>query len=385
MIASPLLALAALAVATQPARPPTWTLAHARHVLAGGDFVVKDASQPDQPSYHLVFTTREAAALRPSGKPANGRWRTFTFRGVGHDGFTDADVGVRFTLSARAGLLGFRGPPADASQPALPIRATFYYAWYPEAWTRDSIFPYSIFHPSLGFYDTDQAAVVRRETDAMRYAHLNAGIYSWWGVAGYPPTDERFWRYLAVARTTSFRWAIYYEPEGYGDPSVERIRADLAYVRDTYASKPAYLRVDGRFVVFVYGGRESCDTVERWRKANAAIGAYLVLKAFTGYRECPAQPEAWHEYSGTLAAYELPNRAFMIAPGFDEVRGGAALPRSLATWRRSIADMVASADPWQLVISFNEWPEGTSIESAREWETESGYGAYLDALHDELP
>jgi hypothetical protein len=47
--------------------------------------------------------------------------------------------------------------------------------------------------------------------------------------------------------------------------------------------------------------------------------------------------------------------------------------------------MVASADPWQLVISFNEWPEGTSIESAREWETESGYGAYLDALHDELP
>src|SRR5206468_5864250 len=177
MIAWPLLALAALAAGAQPARPPAWTLANARHVLADGDFVVKDMSQTDQPSYHLVFTRREAAALRPSGKRADGRWRTFTFRGVGHDGFTDADVSVRFTLSPRDGLIGFRGPPADTSQPALPIRAAFYYAWYPEAWTRDSIFPYSIFHPSLGFYDTDQATVARRETEAMRYARLGPGLY----------------------------------------------------------------------------------------------------------------------------------------------------------------------------------------------------------------
>ena len=76
----------------------------------------------------------------------------------------------------------------------------------------------------------------------------------------------------------------------------------------------------------------------------------------------------------------------MIAPGFDEVRDGhAALPRDPAQWRRSIADMVASDAPWQLVISFNEWPEGTSVESARDWSSASGYGGYVDALHDELP
>ena len=76
----------------------------------------------------------------------------------------------------------------------------------------------------------------------------------------------------------------------------------------------------------------------------------------------------------------------MISPGFDEVRDGhAALPRDLAQWRQTITDMAASGAPWQLVISFNEWPEGTSVESAREWATPSGYGAYVDALHDELP
>ena len=75
-----------------------------------------------------------------------------------------------------------------------------------------------------------------------------------------------------------------------------------------------------------------------------------------------------------------------IAPGFDE-RGEAAprLPRDLGRWRADVADMVASNARWQLVLSFNEWPEGTSVESAREWATPSGYGAYLDVLHELVP
>jgi hypothetical protein len=386
VIVVPLLVAGSTLGAAHPATTSRWTLARARHVLAAGDFLVTDTTQPDRPRYHLVFSDRQAAALRPLGTRSRGGWRSFRFAGTAHDGPTDADLPVRFRLSTRAGIIGFRGPPADTSQPGLPIRAAFYYAWYPEAWTRDGIFPYSIFHPSLGYYDADEATVVRSETEALLYAHLHAAVYSWWGVSGYPPTDERFGRYLAVARTTPLRWAIYYEREGYANPSVEQIRSDLVYVRDTYASRPAYLRIDGRFVVFVYGGAESCATAERWREANAGIGAYIVLKAFDGYRDCSAQPDAWHEYSGTLAEYELPTGAFMISPGFDEVRDGhAALPRDLAQWRRSITDMVASNDPLQLVISFNEWPEGTSIESAREWATPSGYGAFLDALHDELP
>jgi hypothetical protein len=44
--------------------------------------------------------------------------------------------------------------------------------------------------------------------------------------------------------------------------------------------------------------------------------------------------------------------------------------------------MVASREPWQLVTTFNEWGEGTSVESASEWSSASGYGAYLDVLHN---
>jgi hypothetical protein len=167
---------------------------------------------------------------------------------------------------------------------------------------------------------------------------------------------------------------------------VDKIRADLEYVRDNYASQPAYLRVDGRFVVFVYGdGGDSCETARRWAAANT-VGAYVVLSGFGGWADCPWQPQAWHQYSATREEYTFAPSSFMISPGFDEAaQPSAALTRDLERWRRDIAAMVASNAPWQLVISFNEWPEGSSIESAREWETASGYGAYLDALHELVP
>jgi glycosyl hydrolase family 99 len=354
-----------------------WTLGHARQVLANNVYALTDTSQPDRPDYELTFSPRAANALH----------RGFVFAGSAHDTLTDTDVRVRFTFVRPGRITGFQGPAADTSQPAFPIRAAFYYAWYPEAWFRYPVLPYSRFRPSLDFYSANDARIVRKHTEAMLYAHLNAGLYSWWGPHGYPPTDDRFSRYLAAARTTPFRWAIYYEREGYSNPSVQTIRSDLEYIRDKYASKPAYLKVDGRFVVYVYGNSEDgCDvTAARWRNANT-VGAYIVLKAFPGFRACPAQPDAWHQYSAALPEYDLAPDAFMIAPGFDEWSEPAPrLTRDLGRWRTDVAAMVASNARWQLVLTFNEWPEGTSVESAPEWATSSGYGAYLDVLHEVLP
>jgi hypothetical protein len=369
----------ALAASEAGARPK-WTLLQARAALTKADVFVTDLKEADQPDYELTFTGAAAKSLRRAGK-------RFVFSGLARDRLTDADIRVRFTFARPGRIAAFRGPAADLSQPSFPIRAAFYYAWYPEAWSRRSIFPYSRFHPSLDYYNADEARTARAHLDAMRYARFHAGIYSWWGPAGYPMTDERFWRYLAAARTTPFRWAIYYEREGYENPSVEKIRSDLEYIRDMYATKPAYLRIDGRFVVFVYGGiDDTCEsTSQRWRDANT-IGAHVVLKAFDGFRSCSMQPEGWHQYSAALGQYSLEPDSFMISPGFDELSEPVVrLSRDLIRWRGDVAAMVASGARWQLVLSFNEWPEGTSVESAREWATPSGFGAYLDVLHDLLP
>ncbi|RPJ26412.1 MAG: hypothetical protein EHM33_11625, partial [Chloroflexi bacterium] len=44
-------------------------------------------------------------------------------------------------------------PVVADTQPSFPIRAAFYYPWFPEAWDQRAINPYTNYTPSLGFYD----------------------------------------------------------------------------------------------------------------------------------------------------------------------------------------------------------------------------------------
>jgi hypothetical protein len=133
-------------------------------------------------------------------------------------------------------------------------------------------------------------------------------------------------------------------------------------------------------VVFAYGGRESCEMVDRWTQANT-VDAYIVLKVFDGYKNCANQPDSWHQYAPARATDSQGTASYTISPGFHLYGEQARLERDLVRWRQDVQAMVASGADWQLVTTFNEWGEGTSVESATEWESPSGYGQYLDVLH----
>jgi hypothetical protein len=269
--------------------------------------------------------------------------------------------------------------PTDDLQPALPLRATFYYPWFPEAWNQKGINPYINYHPTDGFYDSSDPAAIRRHIDSMQYAGIQAGIASWWGRGSR--TDQRLPTLLAAAAGSPFRWTVYYELEGQGDPSVSQLTADLIYLRDHYGADPTYLRIDGRFVVFVYAdAADGCGMIDRWNQANV-VNAYIVLKVFVGYQQCAHQPDGWHQYAPAVAASTQGKYSYTISPGFSKVGEAARLTRDLARWKDNIRAMVASGAAFQLVTTFNEWGEGTSVESASEWASPSGYGAFLDALH----
>jgi hypothetical protein len=283
---------------------------------------------------------------------------------------------LRFTIRPAA---------AAASDLTFPVRAAFYYPWFPEAWNQSGLDPFTHFTPDGGLYDSGASATIARHLDELRYAGVQVAITSWWG-QGHP-TDRRLPALLDATRAAGspVRWAVYYEPEGQGDPSVAQLASDLAHLRDRYAADPAYARVGGRFVVFAYGDAgDSCATADRWRAANAGIGAYVVLKVVPGYRGCPSQPDGWHQYAPAQRTDDQPGQSFSVSPGFWLASDPAPrLARDPACFRGAVRDMVASRAPWQLVTTFDEWGEGTAVEPARQWATPSGYGAYLDALHDD--
>jgi hypothetical protein len=267
---------------------------------------------------------------------------------------------------------------------AFPLRTTFYYPWFPETWGTPT---HSVYHPTAGLYSTDDTSVVDSQIKAMDYAHINVAVASWWGVGTH---KEQTRIPMLLDETSSvgsnLRWSLYYEKEAGSDPSASQIASDLDYIKTHYASNPWYAKINGKPVIFVYaGGNDGCGMADRWSQANAAEGFYVVLKVFRGYQTCSSQPDSWHQYSPAVATDQQRGFSYGISPGFwkwDE--SSARLARDPARFKSNVMSMATSGEPWQIVTTFNEWGEGTAVESASEWASSSGFGTYLDALHDVL-
>ena len=264
-------------------------------------------------------------------------------------------------------------------QPSFPIRAAFYYPWFPEAWTQKSIYPYSNYTPQLGYYSSTDQNILKQHIAMMQYGNIQAGIASWWGQGSQ--TDTKISGLLSAATGTNFRWALYYENESQGDPSISQIQNDLTYILNHYGQDPSYLRVNGKFVVFVYADvNDGCGMADRWKQADT-VGAYIVLKVFPGYTQCTSQPDSWHQYAPATPADQQGSYSYSISPGFWLKGTPERLGRDLNRWAQNVRDMAASGAKWQLITTFSEWGEGTVVEPGTLWESASGYGQYLDVLH----
>jgi len=290
-------------------------------------------------------------------------------------GAAAAAIGLLLVATMRAADPG--PEPAAVGDVAPPVRATFYYPWFPEEWH-----PNDQYAAARGRYDSGAPDVLSAHVVSMKHAGLDAAISSWWG-RGHP-TDRRLPRLLEEARARGFHVTAYYEQEGNTDPTPAQLAADLARLRSLAERYRSWLRIGGRPVLFVYdAGSSGCADVDRWRRA--ASGWYLNLKVFPGYRSCPQQPDSWHQYApAAAAAVHLP-QAFTVSPGFFKYgEPRPRLTRDLDRFRADVSRMADSGATWQLVTSFNEWGEGTAIENAAQWRSASGHGQYVDALHEIL-
>ena len=269
-------------------------------------------------------------------------------------------------------------PTPSLPSATLPLRGAFYYGWYPEAWPASAAGE-SRFHPSAGRYDSSEAAILAAQVAAMRYGRIDVGIASWWGQG--TRTDGRMPELLAAAHGTGLAWAVNDEVEEVSDPASATIGATLKYVAEQYSSDPAYLRIDGRFVVFVGAAAgDDCTMVARWVTANT-VHAFLVLPAVAGSAGCSSQPDLWYAADPSIADLAIDRSSYAISPGYWRQSESARLERDPARWSQSIRQMVASNASLQLIASFNQWADGSSVENATEWSSASGFGTYLDALH----
>ena len=314
-----------------------------------------------------------------------------------------------------------------------------YYAWYHDGahpqrpwlhWTRPDTAkntlalqtqrpgepaPASAARPLVGLYDSADPTIARWHVQLAKAAGIDAFLVSWWDK--HNGVDQNFQRgILPAAEKEGFKIALFDERAQFHD-TLENYQRMLTGALHRYKDSPAYLRLDGRPVVYLYQvAREPGLTAEQFarlkRHVEREVGPvyWIVDKiehdtraAHSGDTDREKRiPAAWlatpgidsfgfystfsnfraHRYEELAGKYRYLTRLahdagkkmlLPVHPGHDNSHFREAphvyvMPRrdgrTLGDYLRAASD--AGADHI-LITSWNEWPETTVIEPSSSW------------------
>ena len=314
-----------------------------------------------------------------------------------------------------AALAGAPQPAAgrpDIRWTNVPKQAlAFYYGWYgnPEVsqkwdhWrnvdTAKKHIDESTHYPTLGPYDSHDPKIVDTHFRQAKDAGLTGFIVSWWAKGDFH--DQGMPLMLDTAKKYGLKVSVYYEfvpPRG--QPTVEGAVNDLAYIMDTYGKHPAWLKVGGKPVIFIYGRAVGDIKLAGWEQvmndftAKHPGGAVFIGDQISA--EAARIFDGIHTYNPTgltkgKSLEEIrswakttfpewvkiagPQRiaCVTIIPGYDDsVQPSRKPPRPITerfngeTYKVMWEEAIAANPDWVIVTSWNEWHEGSEIEPSVE-------------------
>ncbi|MEN3000509.1 MAG: hypothetical protein ABDI19_01555 [Armatimonadota bacterium] len=283
----------------------------------------------------------------------------------------------------------------------------FYYGWYGNPQTSGRWFHWegvdperkqiasSTHYPVLGAYDSHDPQTVRQHCQWAKEAKLDGFIVSWWAQGDFH--DKGIPLLLDTARQYGLQITVYYEivpTPGNPDSAVQ----DWLYLLRQYGSHPAWLTVDGKPVIFVYGralGQLSLiqwaqvlERVNREHKAGVCAiadqlgkGAARIFDGIHTYNICDrlqgkpieairAEMERIYREPLQIAGQFGRISCATIIPGYDDTKirkPGIRVGRFGGDLYRRQWEAVLGLNPdWVLITSFNEWHEGSEIEPSIE-------------------
>jgi glycoprotein endo-alpha-1,2-mannosidase len=292
-------------------------------------------------------------------------------------------------------ILGFHDPRQEITPGRLDIGATHY--------------------PEGGPYDSRDPVRIRAQLAMAREAGLDGLLVSWWGRESEEALSlDALFRH---AHGSGVLLAPYYETGELWRRGAAGVAADLASLLDRHGQEPAWLRVDGVPVVFLYASHRLRPVA--WDAVRARLAAQGRTVFLVGDAPSPdwltARPgwlqrfDALHTYTPVTflargrdlkevyrsfaALANQAGRPFIpaVAPGFDDrqVRApGTIVDRADGMTYDQSWQAALSVDPaWILVSSWNEWHEGSEIEPSREHANRylDATRVWADRFHRALP
>jgi hypothetical protein len=291
-------------------------------------------------------------------------------------------------------ILGLNSPAVAAPNRLV---LAFYYPWYDQnTWTNPRVPD----HPPDRYMSTD-AGVMGRQIDQARGANIDAFVSAWYGpTTNANQTETNLRTLLSLAQGKGFSIGALFETAGPFFHSRDDVQNALAALLRTHAASPAYLRWNGKPVIFFWapanvprGAGQSA--LAAWQAIRAAVdpghGSLWIADGFdmslqgvfdggylynVAWAEDIGSPE--RQWAGRIrAAGGL--WVGTVMPGWDDTRlmergGRYRRDRQGGAWYQAGWAGAASANPDMIVItSWNEFVENTYIEPS------AGLGgAYLD-------
>jgi hypothetical protein len=295
---------------------------------------------------------------------------------------------MALAVAVAAGVAASLLLPAPARSAGPRLVLAFYYTWFDEnTWTPAKVPDF----PAESYVSRDPAAMDRHIAQAQG-AGIDALVVSWYGPWSNQ-TEANFAQMLDVAAARNFKLALDVEVTSPFAPggtagTVEMLRHALS----VHANHPAYLRVDGKPVLFFW--RQQRYGVDTWRAIREQVdpGRGSIWIAEGVDMSYQAVFDGHHLYSVTWnppadmattankfgryvenARQQYGGQRYWVAtvmPGYDDTRTGRgnAFARSRqggAYYAESWQAAINSNPDWIVITSFNEWPEGTYIEPSQ--------------------
>jgi hypothetical protein len=215
------------------------------------------------------------------------------------------------------------------------------------------------YDPATELYSSNDLKVISWQINQMKRANIQVAISSWFGPLDY--TDKVFREIINF--NSPIKWCIYYEKEGYSDPSEAQLFMDINYVLSCYGNNPNYFKMANKPVVFVYGDPlDGASYAQRWKAVREQLNIFTVLKVFPGYERYVDYADSWHQYAPDLRFERQGKYSAFVSPGFWKYDKQARLKRDVAEFDRAMARLASCDSQFLLIETWNEWHEGTQIE-----------------------
>lgn len=267
-----------------------------------------------------------------------------------------------------------------------PLVLAFYYSWYDDnTWNSGQLSDL----PAERYISADRGAM-GRHIDQAKAAGIDGFVVAWYGPNGESnQTEANLTALLEEAAARNFRIGILFETDSPFLGGYDSIAAALQHALSAHANQPAYLRADGKPVIFFW--RSSMYDVGTWAALRSQVdpgnGSLWIgegvdtsqLSVFDGHYlysntwNPPADLTATNQkFGGRVAAMREATGApklwvATVMPGYNDVaiRPNSGFARSRdggAYYAQSWQAAMASSPNWVVITSFNEWPEGSYIE-----------------------